>query len=202
MVQGNFVFYYYLETAITLFYFDEYRERFRVLSKASRSINSFGTAGLEYLRTESLYLVHIRVSNPNSFSLSLQCRCRCRCNNFFLLGDELCGWAVFVRCSFLGSPEFPYRRRDWPPWLEAFWLSLCPFSVVAVATGYGLDYRRVGVLGPVGSRMFISPYRPYRFWGTHNLLSNGYWGAVSPGVKRPGRHVDRFPPISAEVKKT
>jgi hypothetical protein len=35
----------------------------------------------------------------------------------------------------------------------------------------------------------------------NNLLSNGYWGALSLGVKRPGREVDHSLPASAEVKK-
>jgi hypothetical protein len=48
-------------------------------------------------------------------------------------------------------------------------------SVVGIATGYGLD-GGVGVRIPVGSRIFFSPSRPDRFWGSHNLLSNGYRG--------------------------
>jgi hypothetical protein len=49
-------------------------------------------------------------------------------------------------------------------------------SVVGIATGYGLDDRGVGVLVPVGSRIFSSPRRPDRFWGPPNILSNGYRG--------------------------
>jgi hypothetical protein len=74
-------------------------------------------------------------------------------------------------------------------------------SAVGIATGYGLDDRGVGVRVPVGSRIFSSPRRPDRLWGPPNLLSNGYRGALSPGVKRPGRYADHSPPANAEVKK-
>jgi hypothetical protein len=53
---------------------------------------------------------------------------------------------------------------------------------------------------PVGSTMFFSRH-PYLLWGTPNVLSNGYGGTVSPGVKRPGREADHSPPASAEVNK-
>jgi hypothetical protein len=61
-------------------------------------------------------------------------------------------------------------------------LQLYPFftgsrdSVVGIATGYGLDYRGVGVRVPVGSRILSSPSRPDRLWGPPNLLPNGYRG--------------------------
>jgi hypothetical protein len=73
-------------------------------------------------------------------------------------------------------------------------------SVVGIATGYGLDDQEVGVRVTVGSRIFSSPRRPDRLWGTPNLLSNGYWGS-SPGVKRPRREADHSPSPSTEVKK-
>jgi hypothetical protein len=49
---------------------------------------------------------------------------------------------------------------------------------ISVATGYGLDDRRVRVRGPVESRIFSSPCRQNQLWGPPSLLSNG--------VKRPG----------------
>jgi hypothetical protein len=48
-------------------------------------------------------------------------------------------------------------------------------SSVGTATGYELDDRGVGVRVSVGSRIFISPYRPGRLWGPPSL-SNGYGG--------------------------
>jgi hypothetical protein len=54
---------------------------------------------------------------------------------------------------------------------------------VGIATGYGLDDRRVGVRLPVGSR----------------ILSNGYRRSC-PGDKA-AREADHSPPASAEVKK-
>jgi hypothetical protein len=59
-------------------------------------------------------------------------------------------------------------------------------SVVGIATGYGLVDQRIGVRIPIGSRIFISPYRPNRLWGPPNLLSDGYRGALSPRVKKQG----------------
>jgi hypothetical protein len=49
-------------------------------------------------------------------------------------------------------------------------------NVVGTATGYDLDDRGIGVRLPVGSRIFSSPHRPDRLWGTSSLLSNGYRG--------------------------
>jgi hypothetical protein len=49
-------------------------------------------------------------------------------------------------------------------------------SVVGIATGYGLDDRRVGVRVPLGSTIFSSPRRPDRLWGPPKLISNGYRG--------------------------
>jgi hypothetical protein len=74
-------------------------------------------------------------------------------------------------------------------------------SAVGIATGYWLDDWGVGVLVPVGARIFTSPCCPDRLCGPHNLLSN-VPGDPSPEVKRPGREADHSPPTSAEVKKT
>jgi hypothetical protein len=77
-------------------------------------------------------------------------------------------------------------------------------SAVGIATGYGLDDQGVGVRVSVGARIFTSPCLSDRLWGPPSLLSIGYrgGGAVSPGVKRPGREADYSPPTSVEVKKT
>jgi hypothetical protein len=48
------------------------------------------------------------------------------------------------------------------------------YSIVAIATGYGLEDRGVGVRVPVGSRIFSSPKRPDQLWGPSSLLPNGY----------------------------
>jgi hypothetical protein len=54
-------------------------------------------------------------------------------------------------------------------------------SVVGIATGYGLDDRRVGVRIPEGSRSFSSLRRPDRLWVPPSLLSNEYRGFFSWG---------------------
>jgi hypothetical protein len=45
------------------------------------------------------------------------------------------------------------------------------------------------------------PRRPDRVWDSPNLLSNGYRGLFSPGLKGPGREADHSPTASAEVRK-
>jgi hypothetical protein len=76
-----------------------------------------------------------------------------------------------------------------------------PLVTYSIATAYGLDDRGVGVQVPVGSRMFSSQLRPDQLWGPPSFLSNMYRGALSPGVKRPGRKANNSLPTSAEVKK-
>jgi hypothetical protein len=73
-------------------------------------------------------------------------------------------------------------------------------SVAGIATGYGLDNRGVGVRVPIGSIiLFYTSSRP-ALGPTQSPIQ---WvpGALSPGVKRPGREADRSPPANAEVKK-
>jgi hypothetical protein len=70
-----------------------------------------------------------------------------------------------------------------------------------IALGYGLDDRGSSVRFPVGagnflfitvSRAALGPTQPPIQWVP---------GALSLGVKRPGREADHSPPSSAEVKK-
>jgi hypothetical protein len=49
-------------------------------------------------------------------------------------------------------------------------------SAVGITTGCGLDYPRVGVRVPVGSRTFTFPCHSDRLWDPPSLLSNGYQG--------------------------
>jgi hypothetical protein len=67
-----------------------------------------------------------------------------------------------------------------------------------IATGYGLDDRGVGVRVPVGSRILFTSSTP-----DLGFTQPIQWvpGALSPGVKRPGREADHSPPASVEVKK-
>jgi hypothetical protein len=74
-------------------------------------------------------------------------------------------------------------------------------GIIVIATGYGLEDRRIGVRVPVESRIFSSPRRSDRFCGPPNLLSNGLSGTLSPGVKRPGCEADHSPPASTKVKR-
>jgi hypothetical protein len=47
-------------------------------------------------------------------------------------------------------------------------------SAVGIATDYKLKNREVGVRVPVRSKVFSSPRRPDRLWGSPSLLCNGY----------------------------
>jgi hypothetical protein len=70
-----------------------------------------------------------------------------------------------------------------------------------IVTDYGLDERGVGVRVPVGSRIFLfsTSHRP-ALGPTQSAIQ---WvpGALSPGLKRPGREADHSPPTNPEVKK-
>jgi hypothetical protein len=66
-------------------------------------------------------------------------------------------------------------------------------SAVGIPTGYRLDDQGVGVRVSVGASILISPCRPDRLWGSPSLLSDALPGALSPGVKRPGREADHSP---------
>jgi hypothetical protein len=63
-------------------------------------------------------------------------------------------------------------------------------SAVRIATGYGLDSRKVGVLSPGRGKIF--------------LLSTSSTPILrlSSGLKQPGRDANHTPPSSAEVKNT
>jgi hypothetical protein len=68
--------------------------------------------------------------------------------------------------------------------LDHFWSW---YSLVSIATGYGLNNRGVGILVPVGSRIFstsprpaLGPTQPPILWIAEDL---------SPGLKRPGREL-------------
>jgi hypothetical protein len=74
-------------------------------------------------------------------------------------------------------------------------------SKVGIATGYGLDGRRVGVRVPVGSKIYLlqvvrtgSGAHP----ASYSMGTKGFF----PEEQRPGREADHLPPSSAEVKKT
>jgi hypothetical protein len=111
-------------------------------------------------------------------------------------------WCVTKSLSVLTRTLYVYRVYQMRQDIRSLvWAMVSRDSVVSIATIYGLDDRRVGVRVLAGSRIFSSQNRPGRLWGPPNLLFNGYGGALSSGVKRPGREIDHSPPTSAEVKK-
>jgi hypothetical protein len=56
-------------------------------------------------------------------------------------------------------------------------------SAVGIATGNGIDDRRVGVRVPLGSTTLTSPYRADWFWGPPRIQFNGYVGLFTPEDK-------------------
>jgi hypothetical protein len=58
-------------------------------------------------------------------------------------------------------------------------------SVIIIIISYGPDRRGIRFRVPVEARIFSSPRRPGRFWGTPCLLSNGYQRQSDRGVKLP-----------------
>jgi hypothetical protein len=71
-------------------------------------------------------------------------------------------------------------------------------SAAGIATGYWLEDRGLRVRVPVGSRIFFTssrlasgPIQPPIQWEP---------GALSSGVKRPGRKADHSPPTSARSR--
>ena len=67
---------------------------------------------------------------------------------------------------------------------------------VSIATHYGLD--GAGSAGSLGGSEIFGTH-PDRPWDPPNLLYDGYRVSF-PGVKRPGRGVDRLPQSIAEVE--
>jgi hypothetical protein len=60
------------------------------------------------------------------------------------------------------------------------------FSVVGIATGYGLEDRGVEVRVPVGAKNFlVFPYYPDRFWDPSSTYPMGTGGSF-PGGKEAG----------------
>jgi hypothetical protein len=65
-------------------------------------------------------------------------------------------------------------------------------------TGYGLD--GLGTIPGAGKRLLFTSQCLNRLWDAPSLLSNGYRGTLTPGVKLPGREADQLSPSSTEVK--
>jgi hypothetical protein len=78
---------------------------------------------------------------------------------------------------------------------------VCQDSVVGIATGYGLDDQGVGVGVQVGSRIFPFSKSPRPALESTQPPIQWVPGALSSGIKRPGREADDSPLTSAEVKK-
>jgi hypothetical protein len=73
-------------------------------------------------------------------------------------------------------------------------------SSVGIATDYGLDFRMSGVRFPAAAGNFSLWDRVQAGSGAHPAsYPMGAGGAVSLGVKRPGREADRSPP-SGDLK--
>jgi hypothetical protein len=74
-------------------------------------------------------------------------------------------------------------------------------SVVGIATAYRLDDRGGRSSNPGGGKNFLFSTSSRPALGPTQPPIQWVPGALSPGVKRPGREADHPPPTSAEVKK-
>jgi hypothetical protein len=72
-------------------------------------------------------------------------------------------------------------------------------SSVGIALGYGLDDRGSRVLFPAGAGNFSLHHRVQISSGAHPVSYLMGTGALSLGVKRPGREVDHSPSPSAKI---
>jgi hypothetical protein len=91
-------------------------------------------------------------------------------HNFFSRHFEQDYYSVQMTDQFTLHCEHLYGGKRWSR-----------DGVVGIATGYGLDDRRVRVRFPEGSRIFCSPRHRDRLWSPPNLLSNGYQGLFPRG---------------------
>jgi hypothetical protein len=73
-------------------------------------------------------------------------------------------------------------------------------SSVSIALGYGLDDRGSRVRFPEGAGNFSIHHRVQNGSTAHPASYQWVPGALSLGLKRPGREFDHSPPSSAEVK--
>jgi hypothetical protein len=73
-------------------------------------------------------------------------------------------------------------------------------SSVGIALGYGLDYRGSRVRFLAGAGNFSLHHRVQNGSGSHPAPIQWVLGALSLGVKQPGREADHSHPSSAEVK--
>jgi hypothetical protein len=90
--------------------------------------------------------------------------------------------------KWVGSKKFYHwyvKRRD---------------SSVGIALGYGLDYRGSRVRFPAGLGIFLFTTTSRTSLGPTQPPIHLVQGALSLGIKRPGREADHSPPSSAEVK--
>jgi hypothetical protein len=71
---------------------------------------------------------------------------------------------------------------------------------VGIALGYGLDDRGSRIQFSAGAGTFSLQYRVQNGSGPTQPPIQWVPGAVSVGVKRPGREADHSPPSSADVK--
>jgi hypothetical protein len=79
-------------------------------------------------------------------------------------------------------------------------IELVSISSVSLVLGYGLDNRGSRVRLPAGAESFSLHHLVQKGSGAHPASYPMYTGALSLGVKRPGREADHSPPSSIEVK--
>jgi hypothetical protein len=82
----------------------------------------------------------------------------------------------------------------------SYYVSKSQDSSVGIATDYRSDDRIIGVQIPAGAGNFSFRHSDQTGSGPTQPQMQWVPGALSPGVKRPGREADHSPPSSTEVK--
>jgi hypothetical protein len=83
-------------------------------------------------------------------------------------------------------------------------LNYCPYNSrrrdSSVIQRWAMGWMIGGSSPGRGWEFFSSPPRPDRLWAPPSLLSNGYEGLFSRGIKRQGREANHSHPSSAESR--
>jgi hypothetical protein len=86
------------------------------------------------------------------------------------------------------------------PYMRIEVIKAMNISIMSAGTATGLTTEESWFDSRQKQVGFHSSTPATRISNSPSLLSNGYWGAACPEVKRPEREADHSPPTSAEVK--
>jgi hypothetical protein len=141
----------------------------------------------------------VKVTPPNDFPFGLIRSLMVVIHLFLMLCDlQRVERDLWTTLYFQIVEEKSYMFRSFSEWPSSGWdwnIAENSYTTMLTSRMGERDLVRSGDRIPVGGD-FPRPSRPS--WGLPSLLYNEY-RVTFPGVKRPGRGVDRPPPSSAEV---